>query len=348
MKKLSIKKLRRKKENVAPSRITNETVAEHREKILAGGRKFKYPIQYTRHRLVINALLVIMAAAALSVVVGWWQLYLMQNSSTFMYRVTRIIPVPVAVVNGEQVKYSDYLVQYRGSEYYLRKYDEIEISSTDGQRQLEYIKRESLNKAIAYTYARQVARQKGISITGADIDQVVDQQRNTANGRISQETYDASSQMIYGWSSSDYRLAIEQGIMRTRVAFALDEDARKQTEKATPLVASTGGDFVKVAEQLASMPGGKPVVGQTGLVSSTGVSGGLQVALVAKLEKGQVSGLLQSGTDDGYYYVKVLDKNDTQVSFAYLHIPLTQFTKELDVLKKDGKVTEYISIQDKK
>ena len=26
-------------------RITNETVAEHRERVLAGGRKFKYPLQ---------------------------------------------------------------------------------------------------------------------------------------------------------------------------------------------------------------------------------------------------------------------------------------------------------------
>jgi hypothetical protein len=348
MKKLSIKRLRRKQSDTTPSRITNETVAEHREQILAGGRKFKYPIQYTRHKLVINALLVIIGATVLLLVVGWWQLYIMQNSSTFIYRVTRIVPVPVAVVNGEQVNFSDYLVQYRGSEYYLSKYDEIKLQSADGQRQLAYIKRESLNKAIAYAYAKQIARQRGISVSSKDIDDVVDQQRNTVNGRISQETYDASSQMVYGWSPADYRLAIEQGIVRTRAAFAVDVDAQKQAEKAAPLVVSTGGDFAKVAEQLIGMPGGKPVVGQTGLVSNTGVSGGLQVAAVAKLDKGQVSGLIRSNTDDGYYYVKVIDKNDTQVSFSYLHIPLVQFAKDLDGLKKSGKITEYISIEEKK
>ena len=348
MKKLSIKKLQRKQEDSTPSRITNETVAEHREQILAGGRKFKYPIQYTRHKLVINALLVIVGTTVLLAALGWWQLYIMQNSSTFMYRVTRIVPVPVAVVNGEQVLFGDYLVQYRGSEYYLNKYDEIKLQSADGQRQLAYIKRESLNKAIAYAYAKQTARQQGIAVSSKDIDEVIDQQRNTANGRISQETYDASSQMVYGWSPSDYRLAIEQGIMRTRVAFAVDGDAKKQAEIATPLVISTGGDFAKVAERLSGLSGGKAVVGQTGLISNTGVSGGLQVAAVAKLDKGQVSGLLKSNTDDGYYYVKVLEKSDTQVSFSYLHIPLTQFTKDLEALKKSGKITEYISIEDKK
>ena len=29
-----------------PKRITNDTVAQHREKVLAAGRKHKYPIQY--------------------------------------------------------------------------------------------------------------------------------------------------------------------------------------------------------------------------------------------------------------------------------------------------------------
>ena len=40
------------------SRITNETVAEHREKVLAGGRKFKYPLQYQRHKLIVNTLII--------------------------------------------------------------------------------------------------------------------------------------------------------------------------------------------------------------------------------------------------------------------------------------------------
>ena len=52
-------KLKRSKKQPAPaaSRITNETIAEHREQILAGGRRFKYPIQYTKHKLIINTAL---------------------------------------------------------------------------------------------------------------------------------------------------------------------------------------------------------------------------------------------------------------------------------------------------
>ena len=350
MKKLPIKKLRRQKgadETPPSSRITNETVAEHRERILAGGRKFKYPIQYARHRLVINALLVTFVSLVLLVALGWWQLYIVQNSSTFLYRVTRILPVPVAMVNGEQVRFSDYLVQYRGSEYYLNKYGEIKFNTADGKRQLDYIKRESMNKAIADAYARQIAEQKNLAVSGKDVDAVIDQQRNTANGRISQETYDASSMMIYGWSPSDYRLAVEHSILRSRVAFAIDDNASKQVEQVSGFIKQQPDvDFAKVAEQMATSAGGKVIAGQSGLVNNVSTFGGLQVSEVAKLEQGKVSGVIKSSTDDGYYFVRVLNKNDTQVNFAYLHIPLTKFNNDLAQLKKNDKITEYIKIAD--
>lgn len=343
-KKLSIKQFRRKQTEEAPSRITNETVAEHREKILAGGRKFKYPIQYARHRLVINAVLVTLAALLLLMVIGWWQLYPMQNSSAFMYRLTRIIPVPVATVNGEQVPYRDYLVQYRGSEYYLSKYGEIKLSSKDGKTQLDYIKRQSLDKAEQVAYARQLARKHSVSVSEADIDSFIDQERNTANGRVSQETYDASIKMLYDETVPDYRLSVGNGILKNKVAFAVDENATAQVKKAEQLLKTTNNDFAKVAEGLASMKGAKVAVGQSGMVDNTSKYGGLRVSEVAKINKGATSGALKSTTDDGYYFVTVVAKSDTQVNFTYLHIPLTKFSEDFAQLRSAGKINEYISV----
>jgi hypothetical protein len=81
MKKL-LTKLPGKKKQESPSRITNDTVAEHRERILAGGRRFKYPVQYSRHKLVINAVVISLVTLLVLLLVGWWQLYLAQNSSS--------------------------------------------------------------------------------------------------------------------------------------------------------------------------------------------------------------------------------------------------------------------------
>lgn len=328
------------------TRITNETVAEHREQILAGGRKFKYPVQYVRHKLVINAVLIVIASLVLMAAIGWWQLYPMQNTTAFMYRVTRIIPLPVGSVNGELVQYSDYLVQYRLSEYYLSKYGEVKLDSQDGKRQLEYFKRQSMDKAVAVAYARQVARSHNIAVTDKEIDDFILQERHTASGIVSQETYDASIEMLYDQSPSDYRLTIANGILKNRAAFALDDTADVQAKQALLLTTQTAGDFVKVAADMASSKGGKVVAGQSGLVNNTSKYGGLRVSDIAQYEVGKISSIVKSETDDGYYIVKVVEKNDTQTNFAYVHIPLTQMTNDLARLKKEGKISEYIKLTD--
>lgn len=349
MKKLTIDKILRRKTSTAAeshSRITNETVAEHREQILAGGRKFKYPVQYVRHRLVINAILIVVATLVVMTVVGWWQLYPMQNTSTFMYRVTRILPLPVASVNGESVLYQDYLVQYKLSEYYLGKYGEVKLSSEDGKRQLNYFKRQSLDKAIAVAYSRQIAKSKHITATNADVDTFIVKERNTASGVVSQETYDASIQMLYNQAPADYRLTIANGILKNRVAFVIDDKAAAQSKQALTLSQQNGGDFAKVVTDMAASDGGKVISGQSGLVNNTSKYGGLRVSDIAKLAQGELSGILKSETDDGYYIVKVVEKSDTQTNFTYVHVPLTQMSNDLTRFKKEGKIVEYVKISE--
>lgn len=346
MKKL-LRKYRSKPEDT-PSRITNETVAEHREKILAGGRKFKYPVQYARHKLVFNAVIITLASLVVLSIIGWWQLYPMQNSSEFMYRITRILPLPVASVNGNWALYQDYLVQYKASEYYLQKYGDIKLDSEDGKVQLDYVKRQALDKAEMVAYARKLAQDVDVKVTSKDVDDFIDQERNTANGRVSQETYDASIQMLYGESVSDYRLSVENGILRNRVAFAIDKDATAQVKQATELVKQTNGDFIKVAEQMKSSKGATTTAGQSGLVSTTSKFGGLRLSEIAQFQKDEVSGVLKSTTDDGYYFVKIIDKTDSQVNFLYLHIPLSTFERDFNALRSDKKIQEFISVPEAK
>jgi hypothetical protein len=112
MKKL-LNKIRRKKPEETSSRITSDTIAEHRERILAGGRRFKYPVQVARHRLVISAILISVTVLLLFISFVIWQLYGAQASDVFFYRVTSVVPLPVAKVDTQNVLYSDYLIKYR-------------------------------------------------------------------------------------------------------------------------------------------------------------------------------------------------------------------------------------------
>ncbi len=342
MKKLLLKKRAAKKE--IPTRITNETVAEHRERILAGGRRFKYPMQYARHRLVMTTIIITVVAFVVILLIGWWQLYSVQNTSTLFYRVTRVVPVPVASVDDEMVKYGDYLMYYNSSAHYLKQSKQLNLNDKAGQRQNSHIKRKSLDIAIANTYAQKLARDLDISVSQERIDQVTDDDRNTATGRISQETYDASALNILGWTPSEYRYDTKNRLIRQDVAYAIDENAKQQQEKASQLIQKDRSlDLKALATTLGGKGDAEVIAGVSGLVPHTNQDGGLAKAALT-LQPGGISSPIRTSAGDGYYFVKLAEKTPTQVSYTYLRIPLTEFNNRLETLKKDSKVKEYISI----
>lgn len=345
MKKKILKKLSRNKQPEGPLRITNETVAEHRERILAGGRRFKYPIQYARHRLVFNAVILIVITVILFITVSWWQLYKAQNTGVFFYRVTKTLPLPVANVDGEWVNYSDYLVRYRGSEHALREKIQVDTTTKDGQRQLELFKRKVMDEVVAEAYAVKLSRDLNITVNEAEIDTVVSRNLETGNGRISQELYDASAFDTYEYTPSDYRLMTRQSLLHHKVAYAIDTPAVEKKKQVQELLKGANPDFAVVAKQAGGAGKAQVIVGASGLVTKNNLNGGL-TATALKLKVGEISSVVKSTTGDGYYFVRLLSLTNTQLSYEYIRVPLTSFDEQLAQLKKDGKIKEHISIPD--
>lgn len=93
----------------------------------------------------------------------------------------------------------------------------------------------------------------------------------------------------------------------------------------------------------------KNIYGSSGLVPKTNQDGGLAIA-AAKLKKSEISPVIKSTQDDGYYYyvIRLSDSNTNQVNYEYIKIPVTTFTDSLEKLIKNGKVSEYISIPKEK
>jgi len=340
---------RGKKQPVAPSRITNETVTEHREQILAGGRKFKYPHQYERHKLVFNVVIIAIVTVIILSVIIWWQLYPAQNTSTFFYRVTRILPVPVATVDGAQVRYSDYLMSLSGSRYYLEQSERLNLNSDDGKRQIEFIKRQALDGAIADAYAAKIAREKAIKVTDEQVNDVVDSSLNTVSdtvsGRISQDVYDDSTLSTFGYSASEYRQIIRRSLIRQEVAYNIDTKAASAKKAAEEILsANPKPGLADVAKQLQDKGYTNIQLGTSGLVPKTNHDGGLTQAAM-KLQKDQISDFFRSTTGDGYYVVQLGESNDKQLSYNFLKIPLTALNDQLKTLVSNDKVDEYISVE---
>lgn len=343
MKKLLKKaKLGRKQKPELPSRITNDTVAEHREQVLAGGRRFKYPVQYSKHKLVINSLLITIGALILILAVGWWQLYSVQNYSRFMYRVTQIVPVPVASVDGSMVRYSDYLQRLTSSIYYLQLQNQINVKSADGKRQVEFTKRKELDSAVFDQYVRKVAADKKVTVSDKEVDDFI--QREILDSKaISKRSYEQTVlRKIFNWSLDEYKTFVRAQLLKRKVAFAIDSAAKTKIQAIQTQLAA-GADFAAVAKDQSDDTITKANGGEVApLPVSTQDTSGL-ISTAKKLEPNQLSGIIEGA--DGYYIIKLKSKTADTVQFAQIKVDLKTLTSNFEKVKKDNKIKEYISVK---
>ncbi len=343
-----MKKLQRrsKKKQQLDTRITNETVAAHRERILADGKRFKYPHQYLRHKLVINAVIIGLVSLLIASGVAWYQLYIVQNTSDFIYRLTRVVPVSVAEVDDRQVRYSDYLMRYRSQELWLRSQGQLGLNEQDGERQLDFIKRSVMDGLELDVYAAKQADSLGINVKSEEIDAVIDRQRNTSTGRISAEVYDASTRSVYGYSPDEYRHIIEQSILRQKVAYAVDKDAQAVRDIVRQKLAENKDTQLEALAQTLNTEGKTVQFGASGLVPTSNKDGGLTQAAL-RLKDGEISKPIESNRVDdyGYFFVQKLSSNDRQVSYQYIKVPLTKFVSDFEKMKKANGINEHISLK---
>lgn len=323
------------------SRITNETVAEHREQILAGGRKFKYPLQYQKHRLVVNSVIIGVATLLLLGVLGWHQLYVAQNSNKLLYRATQIIPVAVATVDGETVRYSDYMVRYRSSVFYLQQQNQLNLSSDDGKRQSEYMKREELTKAERSAYAAKLARELNISVSDEEVTAFV--KKDVDARSVSLNAYEKTVlKSFYDWSLDEYRAIVKSELLKRKVSLAIDAFARERAEQLLAEVKG-GADIAEVAKESSADEATKANGGDSGKLPLKNQDPNGLIAAALRLEVGELSDILEGV--DGFYFIKVTHKDSTTVQYSLVKVGLTVFDDRFARLQKDGKIQEYITIK---
>jgi hypothetical protein len=343
MKKPSLRRKKKLEQAETPNRITNETVAEHRERVLAGGRRFKYPMQYAKHRLVINTIIISVIALILVAAVTWWQLYPVQNTSTFFYRITRVLPLPVANVDGQEVPYSDYLMGFRSQEHYLQYKEGVDLYAKENKQQLDLIKRQSLDDAIADSYAAKLANQMHLTVTSQEVEDAIKLQRESRDGETSEATYYAIVLDHFNWTPDEVKAVTARKLLHQKVAYAMDTTATKLKNELT-FALKTQTDFDKIAASIAAVNGVKVESSITPLVPSNNQDGGLADE-ASKLVINQVSPVFRSTNGDGYYVVKLLQKdNNGRISYASLKVPLTMFDEQLSTLKKQHKISEFIAV----
>ena len=166
MKKLSL----RKKADQQP-KTEKEKVEERKKEVLAKGRKFKYPIQYAKHNIVIVTIIVSIVAVALLVFLGWLDFYKFQDTGDIAYRLSRFLPLYVAEVDDEKVRFSDYLMIYRSSMKAAEQQSGKLGNDIDADSVRETYKQSALESAEKYTFALKLAKESGVEVSDEEVDE---------------------------------------------------------------------------------------------------------------------------------------------------------------------------------
>jgi hypothetical protein len=324
-------------------RITNETVAEHREDVLRGARKYKYPLQHSKHKIVLYSTGLLVLAVVTFFAYTGLALYKFQSSSAFIYRVTQVLPFPVARAGSHFVSYENYLFELRRYEHYYQTQQRVDFGDKDGKRQLARYKPQAMDEVIQAAYVKQLASKNHVRISNSEVDE--EMAALEAQNQSNQQELADVTQNFFGWSLGDLKREISQELLAQKVSATLDTAAQAKAANVLSQL-QNGADFNALVAQYSDAPDKAANSGQYGNTAITLASTDVSPMVVRQLQKmqvGQVSSVIQAGST--LEIVKLTANDNGKLQAQHISFNLTDISAYVKPYQQAHASHIYISIE---
>jgi hypothetical protein len=343
-------RLRREKPEVvleqaiqAVPRITNETVAEHREEVLSSARKYIYPLRHSSHRIVTVSVALSVAVVVLFFSYCALSLYRFQSTSGFIYDATQVIPFPVGRVGSNFISYESYLFEIRHYIHYYQTQQQVNFNSKSGKHQLNQFRQQAIVEVVDNAYVAQLAQRNNVSIGDEQLNNEItllqQQNRLGSNNKV----FAAVLKNFWGWSINDFKRELRQQMLAQAVVSKLDISAHQKAQSILSQLQS-GADFATLAKQYSDDSSTSTNGGVYGFsIDRTNRDVAPQVinALFA-LQSGQTSGIIDTGT--GLEIVKVNSVSGDEVQASHIFVAYNNINIYISPLKAKEKPHIYIHV----
>ena len=327
-------------------RITNETVATHREEVLKGARKYIYPLQHSKHKVVIITTTLFIASFLGFTTYCVVALYKAGSTSSFLYRVTQVIPFPIARSGGRFVSYENYLFELRHYIHYYETQQKVGFSTSFGKQQLDDYKNRSLDKVVNDALIKQIASEKGVGVSDQELEDQILIARNQNRLGGSTRVFEDVIREYYGWSLGDFKRSLRSQMLEQKVNAVLDTDAKARLDTVMNMLAS-GTAFTDVAKQYSEDEPTKVLGGDFGTIdkSNTAVSPQTIDALF-RLKTGEVADPIVISYNAGYAYevIKSTESTGEKARGSHIIIVLNDINTFLNDLKDSHPTHRLISL----
>ncbi|HWB38782.1 MAG TPA: SurA N-terminal domain-containing protein [Candidatus Saccharimonadales bacterium] len=325
-------------------RITNETVSEHREEVLAGARKYIYPLQHSKHRIVrVSIALFAVVIIVFFVSIGL-SLYKFQSTSGFTYNVTRIIPFPVAKAGKSWVSYESYLFELRRNlHYYKTQQPQAVLTGKQGKALIQHLKEQAMTQAIEDAYVKQLASRYHVSVSSTAVNNEVELVRSQNRLGDSDRVFREVLNEFWGWNEGDFKRQLKQEMLRQAVVAKLDTATNDRANLALKQLVG-GANFAAVAKYQSDDVATKNNAGKYGspiTVDDSNLSPILSQEIF-KLNPGETSGIINTGyTLD---IVKVLTASGSRRTAAHIQFTFKDINTYIKPLQDKTPAHQYIKV----
>ncbi len=340
-----LNKLRRKHntsiEKAKVPYITNETIAEHREEVLSGARKYIYPLQHSKHKIVLLSSVILGVTIIIFTAYTILNLYRFQNTSTFTYRVTQIIPYPIARVDGRFVSYENYLFELRHYMHYYETQQKLSFDTEEGKADLEEYKKQALQQVIDDAYVKQLAEDNNVSVSNQEVDEEIAIVREQNRLGSSDQVFEDVLRDFWGWSVNDFKRSLRQQLLARKVVSVTDVEAQNKASAALSEL-NAGADFAEVAKKYSDDEGTRETGGDYGIAidkSNRDISAKVTNVIFSQKE-GQYSNVIDTGYS--LEIVKTLSFEGDKARAAHIQITLKDIDERLVVARENNPANQYL------
>ena len=249
-------------------------------------------------------------------------LYKFQNTSGFMYDVTRIVPFPVAKTGKNWVSYESYLFELRRNMHYYHTQQQANFSTKDGKVQLARLKQQAMAQVIQDAYVKELARQNHVSVSDQAVDNEVALLRSENHLGNSDRVFREVLSEFWGWNEADFKRELKQQLLQQAVSAKLDTATNARAQAAFKQLTGRGRLRHRwpARSPMTQLPRQQrwPIPGAITLNDQN-----MPPALTAelfKLKPNQVSTIINTGYT--LEIVKVIDSNGTSLHAAHIQFTL--------------------------
>ena len=324
-------------------KITDKTLTEHREALLGDARKFIYPLSHSKHRRVKISISLFIFAVIVFFIFCYFDLYIFQSTSGFIYSVSEVVPFPVAKAGSSYISFHSYLFELRRNMHYYESQQNVNFSNKNEKAQLLNLKQQAMNKVITDAYTKQLAKKYNISVSSSEINNeihLLQVQNKLGNNN---QVLASVLRDYWGWTISDFRTELSSELLQQKVALFLSNSTLKEAQTVDAMLLK-GANFSSLASEYSSDQATKNNGGQypTSITVNSNFISPILINQLFKMKVGQISGVINTGFN--LEIVKLDSESGGSLVASHIQFNIQPISYFIKTLEKQNPPKEYIGI----